>query len=218
MVKETTVIRPTRAQAPFMTLEEERGFISTFNEENEADTSAEEPFVQHFSTVLCNFFVALDLTIIGTAVSPITNCFHSLGDVVWYRSAFYPVIAAIRPVWGEAFKFFDLKYAYLRAVFIFELASLVCAVTPSSPVLIVGCAVARVGGAGLASVYINLPIGVGVATFAILLGFHTPRAARPQAPPLKEKVLHVDIPGVLTVVGTVTCYLLALQWDGMTTP
>jgi MFS family permease len=52
--------------------------------------------------------------------------------------------------WGKAFKYFDLKTTYLVSVFIFELGSLICGVSPNSTALIVGRAIAGIGGAGIA--------------------------------------------------------------------
>ena len=103
------------------------------------------------AVVLCIFLVALDLTIIGTAIPRITDQFHSLNQGGWYGSAFFLTVAAFQPTWGKAFKYFDLKFSYLVAVFVFELGSLICGVSPSSTVLIVGRAIAGVGAAGLAS-------------------------------------------------------------------
>lgn len=104
-----------------------------------------------FGVTLCVFLVALDLTIVSTAIPKITDEFHSLDQVGWYGSAFFLTVAAFQPTWGKAFKFFDLKYAYLLSIFIFELGSLICGVANSSTTLIVGRAVAGIGGAGLAS-------------------------------------------------------------------
>jgi MFS family permease len=53
--------------------------------------------------------------------------------------------------WGKAFKYFDLKTTFLVSMFIFELGSLICGVAPNSTALIVGRAIAGVGGAGIAS-------------------------------------------------------------------
>jgi MFS family permease len=104
-----------------------------------------------FAVTLCIFLVALDLTIVSTAIPKITDEFHSLDQVGWYGSAFFLTVAAFQPTWGKAFKFFDLKLAYLLSIVIFELGSLICAVANSSTTLIVGRAVAGIGGAGLAS-------------------------------------------------------------------
>lgn len=60
-------------------------------------------------------------------------------------------LGGFQSVWGKVYKFFDLKYSFLTALFIFELGSLICAVAPSSTALIVGRAIAGVGAAGQAS-------------------------------------------------------------------
>lgn len=52
-------------------------------------------------------------------------------------------------MWGKMFKYFPLKTTHLVTLAIFELGSLVCAVTPTSPGLIAGRAIAGVGAAGL---------------------------------------------------------------------
>ena len=103
------------------------------------------------SITLCIFLVALDLTIIGTAIPRITDRFHSLSQVGWYGSAFFLTAAAFQPCWSKAFKYFDLKQSYLAAVIVFEVGSLLCGVAQSSTMLIIGRAVAGVGGAGLSA-------------------------------------------------------------------
>ncbi len=101
------------------------------------------------SILLCVFIMALDLTIIGTAIPRITDQFHSLADVGWYGSAFFLTMAAFQPFWGKIFQFFDLKIMYFLAIFIFEVGSLICALARSSTMLIVGRAIAGVAGAGV---------------------------------------------------------------------
>lgn len=61
--------------------------------------------------------------------------------------------------------------------------------------------------------YINLPIG-GIAGGIILLFFTTPSQAVPVKAPLKEKILQMDLPGTVTIMAAVICYILALQWGG----
>jgi len=61
--------------------------------------------------------------------------------------------------------------------------------------------------------YINLPVG-GVAAGVILLFFVTPAAAQPQKASRKEKLLQMDLPGTFTIMASVVCYLLAMQWGG----
>ncbi|TKX20321.1 MFS transporter-like protein 136 [Elsinoe australis] len=101
--------------------------------------------------VLSIFLVALDMTIVATAIPKITDQFQSLQDVGWYGSAFFLLVASATNMFGKAYKFFPLKFVFLLSIGIFEIGSLICAVAPNSVTLIVGRAIAGLGGAGLAS-------------------------------------------------------------------
>ena len=73
-------------------------------------------------------------------------------DVLYrYGSAFFLTVAAFQSTWGKALKFFPLKTVFLISMLIFEIGSLICAVANSSTTLIVGRAIAGMGGAGLSS-------------------------------------------------------------------
>ena len=98
--------------------------------------------------VLC---VALDNTIIATAIPRITDDFHALGDVGWYGSAYLLTTCAFQLLFGKFYSFFSIKWTFLTALGVFELGSLVCGVAPNSVALIVGRAIAGVGAAGLFS-------------------------------------------------------------------
>ncbi|KAL7938470.1 MFS general substrate transporter [Trichoderma chlorosporum] len=95
------------------------------------------------------FLVALDQTIIAPALGTITAKFHSVGDIGWYGSAYLLTATALQPMYGAIYKYFNVKWTYLAAIFIFEIGSLLSAVAPSSKALIVGRAVAGIGTAGL---------------------------------------------------------------------
>ncbi|KAK4032620.1 putative efflux pump gsfJ [Parachaetomium inaequale] len=99
--------------------------------------------------LLGTFPVSLDFTIVATAVPKITDAFHNLSDVSWYGAAFFMTIASFQATWGKAYKFFPLKATFLFSIILFEIGSLICAVATSSPVLILGRAVAGVGAAGV---------------------------------------------------------------------
>jgi MFS transporter, DHA2 family, glioxin efflux transporter len=101
--------------------------------------------------ILSIFLVALDMTIVATAIPRITDEFHSLDQVGWYGSAFFLTLAAFQSTWGKAYKYFPLKISFLISIVIFEVGSLICAVAKSSTTLIVGRAIAGAGGAGIAS-------------------------------------------------------------------
>jgi MFS family permease len=49
---------------------------------------------------------------------------------------------------GKIYTYFNVKWTFLIALLIFEVGSIICAVAPSSKVLILGRAVAGVGAAG----------------------------------------------------------------------
>jgi MFS family permease len=90
-------------------------------------------------------------SIIATAIPKITDRFHSINDVSWYGAAYFMTLGGFQSSWGKAYKYFPLKTVFLLSVSIFEVGSLLCAVAPSSKILIAGRAIAGVGGAGLSS-------------------------------------------------------------------
>ncbi|KAH6682863.1 putative HC-toxin efflux carrier [Halenospora varia] len=101
--------------------------------------------------LLSIFLVSLDMTIVATAIPKITDEFQGLDLVGWYGSAFFLTVGAFQSTWGKGYKYFPLKITFLTAIFIFELGSLICGVAPNSTALIVGRAIAGLGGAGIAS-------------------------------------------------------------------
>ncbi|TEA19417.1 putative efflux pump gsfJ [Colletotrichum sidae] len=117
--------------------------------------------------VLSIFLVALDMTIVATAIPKITDEFKGLDQVAWYGAAFFMCVAAFQSTWGKAYKYFPLKTSFLLSIFIFEVGSLICGVAPNSVALIVGRAIAGVGAAG---------IGSGAYT---IIGFSAPPDKRP---------------------------------------
>lgn len=124
-----------------------------------------------FAAMLSMFLVALDMTIVATAIPQITDDFHSLDQVAWYGSAFFLTVASFQSTWGKGYKYFMLKPTYLLAIFIFEIGSLICAVSQDSTTLIVGRAIAGVGAAGIASgVYIIIGFSAPPRQRAALTG------------------------------------------------
>uniref|UniRef100_A0A8H7KDL4 Major facilitator superfamily (MFS) profile domain-containing protein n=1 Tax=Bionectria ochroleuca TaxID=29856 RepID=A0A8H7KDL4_BIOOC len=120
------------------------------------------------SLMLAMFLVALDNTILGTAIPKITDEFHDLNKVSWYGSAYLMTFGGVQSTWGKVYKYFSIKIWFLAALFTFEVGSLVCAVAKNPTTLIVGRAIAGFGGAGVA---------VGIFT---ILGFAAPPEKRPQ--------------------------------------
>lgn len=54
------------------------------------------------------FLVALDQTIIGTAIPKITDQFHSIGDIGWYGSAYFLTSTALQPSYGRIYRIFSV--------------------------------------------------------------------------------------------------------------
>ncbi|KAM5481350.1 hypothetical protein McanCB56680_004250 [Microsporum canis] len=105
------------------------------------------------------FLVALDETIITTAIPKITNDFHSINDIGWYGSAYFITFAAFQLIFGKLFSFYSIKYVFLASVVIFEVGSLICATALTSRIFIIGRAFAGLGSAGInAGFIICLPL------------------------------------------------------------
>lgn len=101
------------------------------------------------STFTSMFLVALDRTIISTAIPRITDDFKTQGDIGWYGSAYMLTTAAFQLLFGRIYSFYDLKWTFLISIVLFEVGSAICGSAPSSTVFIVGRAVAGLGSAGI---------------------------------------------------------------------
>ena len=104
-----------------------------------------------FGLCMAVFVVALDNTIIATAIPRITTVFNSLNDVGWYGSSYLLTTTALQPSFGKVYTYYNIKWTYLSSLLIFELGSIVCAAARSSVMLIVGRAIAGAGAAALFS-------------------------------------------------------------------
>ena len=95
------------------------------------------------TTALCLsvFCMALDNTIISTAIPRITDEFKAIDDVGWYGSAYLLTTCAFQLFFGKLYTFLSIKWIYIIAIAIFEIGSAVCGAAPNSPALIIGRAV-----------------------------------------------------------------------------
>lgn len=97
------------------------------------------------------FLVALDGTILATAIPTITNQFNSLSDIAWYNSAYLLTTCAFQLPFGRAYALLDSKWTFMVAVVVFEIGTAICGAAPTSFALIFGRAIAGIGGAGIFS-------------------------------------------------------------------
>ncbi|KAF4459867.1 Major facilitator superfamily domain general substrate transporter [Fusarium albosuccineum] len=126
--------------------------------ESETSLNSDEAFVSGGKLALIlaalystMFLVALDRTIIGTAVPRISSEFHALGDISWYASAYLITSSATQLLWGRIYTFYSTKIIFIAAVVIFEVGSALCGGAPSSTAFIIGRAIAGMGSAGIFS-------------------------------------------------------------------
>ena len=128
--------------------------------ESAHDTESESVDMDHYPSpsrltlitvfiVLTTFLVALDGTIIATALPTITSEFHSLEDLAWYTAAFFLTTCAFQLPYGRAYAVCDTKWVYISSIVIFEIGSAVCGAAPNPIALVFGRAIAGIGSAGI---------------------------------------------------------------------
>ncbi|EFR05468.1 SGE1 [Nannizzia gypsea CBS 118893] len=94
------------------------------------------------------FLIALDRTIIATAIPRITDQFHSIDDIGWYGSSYLLTGCSFMLLFGKFYQLYSPKWVYLIAIVIFEIGSAVCGAAPNSTAFIIGRAIAGLGSAG----------------------------------------------------------------------
>ncbi|KAL8661820.1 MAG: hypothetical protein Q9202_005246 [Teloschistes flavicans] len=127
---------------------EEAAALDKLSDEPEYPSGAKLAIIT-LALCLSVLLMALDNTIIATAIPKITDHFNSLDDVGWYGSAYLLTTCAFQLLFGKFLTFFSIKWVYLIAIGIFELGSLVCGAAPTSTALIIGRAIAGIGSSGI---------------------------------------------------------------------
>ncbi|ETI28885.1 hypothetical protein G647_01337 [Cladophialophora carrionii CBS 160.54] len=95
------------------------------------------------------FLIALDRTIIATAIPQITDDFDSIQDIGWYGSAYMLTCACFNPISGRVYQLYSTKWVFVASIGLFEAGSVLCGAAPNSAAFILGRAIA-----GLASAFI----------------------------------------------------------------
>lgn len=100
--------------------------------ESTTDQQAEPEYPGLFKAVLIVasvyitvFLVALDQTIVGTAIPKITDQFHSVQDVGWYGSAYFLTSTALQPTYGRIYKILNVRSAPDRRSGLFNLTRMI---------------------------------------------------------------------------------------------
>ncbi|KAI0514349.1 putative MFS multidrug transporter [Xylaria bambusicola] len=123
--------------------------IDGFGTEDEEYISGYKLLAALVGIISAFFIVLLDFSIISTAIPYITSEFHRLQDVGWYGGAYQLSSAALQPLTGKFYTYLSAKRLFLFFIAIFEIGSLLCAVSTSSTFFIIGRTVAGLGTAGL---------------------------------------------------------------------
>ncbi|KAF2201112.1 MFS transporter-like protein [Delitschia confertaspora ATCC 74209] len=95
------------------------------------------------------FLVALDITIITTALPTITEYFHSSAGYAWIGSAYLLANSAATPIWGKVSDIWGRKPILLLTNFIFLIGSLIAGLSNSIGMLIAARVIQGIGGGGL---------------------------------------------------------------------
>ncbi|OAR04531.1 hypothetical protein LLEC1_02493 [Akanthomyces lecanii] len=101
------------------------------------------------SLCMAVFLVALDITIITTALPAIAEHFDNPSAFTWISSSYMLATAASTLIWGKLSDVFGRKPALLFSNALFFIGSLLAALSVSMTMLIVGRVVQGIGGGGL---------------------------------------------------------------------
>ncbi|KAI0999021.1 Efflux pump [Podosphaera aphanis] len=128
------------------------------------------------------FLFALDNTIVAVVQPVVVLEFNSIDRIAWLSSSFLLTAAATNLIWGKVFGQLEAKWTYIFCVAMFELGSVICGAAPDMNSMIIGRAIAGVGGSGMY---------VGVMT---LLAVNTS---------IKERPMYIGATGMTWGLGTV---------------
>ncbi|TGO48098.1 hypothetical protein BCON_0251g00060 [Botryotinia convoluta] len=98
---------------------------------------------------IADIMVALDSSILATALPTISPEFKAVSDIGWYGSAYLLAQTSCQPVFGKIYTCFEPKATYLTSLLVFCIGSILCAAAPVSSCLILGRAVTGLAAAGI---------------------------------------------------------------------
>jgi EmrB/QacA subfamily drug resistance transporter len=124
------------------------------------------------SLLICLFLTALDQTVIVTMLSKVGQQFGDFGEVSWLSTGFLLPPAVLSLSWGKLAVIFGRKYSMLIGIAVFEVGSLICALSNSMDMLIAGRVIAGVGGGAIQNaVYMILAEIVPLSQRGTVSGF-----------------------------------------------
>lgn len=106
------------------------------------------------SVVVSLFIVALDQTIIATILTDISDEFGSFSKIGWLTSGYLLPMACLVPLYGKLSIAFGRKRTLATGIVVFEIGSLISALSQNMGMLIGGRVVQGLGGGGIQSMVI----------------------------------------------------------------
>src|SRR6478736_3167105 len=101
------------------------------------------------SLMLTMFLAALDQTIVATALPTIGRQFQDVSSLSWVITAYLLASTAVAPVFGTLSDIYGRRAMITTALSLFIAGSILCALAPNMPVLIVARGLQGLGGGGI---------------------------------------------------------------------
>jgi EmrB/QacA subfamily drug resistance transporter len=101
------------------------------------------------SLLLTMFLAALDQTIVATALPTIGRQFGDVTNLSWVITAYLLASTAVAPVFGTLSDIYGRRAMIIVALSLFIVGSVVCAIAPNMPVLILARGLQGLGGGGI---------------------------------------------------------------------
>ena len=101
------------------------------------------------SLMLTMFLAALDQTIVATALPTIGRQFQDVSSLSWVITAYLLASTAVAPVFGTLSDIYGRRAMIIAALSLFIAGSVLCAVAPNMPVLILARGLQGLGGGGI---------------------------------------------------------------------
>src|SRR3954454_13555784 len=114
-----------------------------------AALSADEVRTILVSLMLTMFLAALDQTIVATALPTIGRQFQDVTSLSWVITAYLLASTAVAPVFGTLADIYGRRAMIVAALSLFVAGSILCAVAPNMPVLILARGLQGLGGGGI---------------------------------------------------------------------
>ncbi|MGY8664547.1 MDR family MFS transporter [Bradyrhizobium sp. UFLA05-109] len=101
------------------------------------------------SLMLTMFLAALDQTIVATALPTIGRQFRDVSNLSWVITAYLLAGTAVAPVFGTLSDIYGRRAMLITSLSLFVAGSILCAVAPNMPILILARGLQGLGGGGI---------------------------------------------------------------------